>query len=1053
MRRMLKYFTSRAMITNWIILVIMAAGTFGIFQLQRRVWPRLEISAVTIQVAWPGASAREIEEGLTVKMENRLKGIEGIENTYSTTGDGYVSFYLETSRKAQIDTVLDKVRNRMEQIPDYPEDARTPQISQEDSWNRVMLLFIYGPEELNTLQKIADGFRDDLLNTNQVSQINYWGLPEKEIVIELKPEKLSEYGLTLDSLGRMIRASSLNSSAGTLITDEENLMIRTYGQRTTIEELAAIPISLPGIQGMEGSTLPLGTLFNLEERWPEDEVYTQANGKPAVGFQIMYTNSEDVIAITEVVDSQMETARQKYGELVTFRPFIRDSDQIKERLGTLTQSGLLGLLLVLIILGLFLNLRLSFWVAFGIPFSFLGLLFIEWLLGITINEMSLFGMIMVLGILVDDGIIIGENIYSHWKEQGKTAAQAALDGTMEVIKPVIISIITTMVAFTPYFFIYGEMGQYTGQIGLVVVLCLAFSLLEAAVILPVHLAHSRALKNHHSKVSKMRAGMDRFQDFIIKGLYARFLKLALNHRGKVLAVLAASLLILGGALAGNHIKAMFFPEVETPYSYIEVSFPAGTSSQVIDRVRSELTEKSLALGEEERWAVPENDYPNAIMDVLSWGNSRRVFIYFILIPNGERPYKTGDFSAALAERVGQPPETESLKIGEDGAFGGYPISIRFVGSDSRALDQAAEMLKLELTRIKGVKDIQDNTPLGSKEIKLSLNRNGKARGLSLASLIGQIRQNWYGTEVLRISDGPRDIPLVIRMPREARTGLSALDRFPVQTPGGATVFLSDVAETDTGRGIQQIRRENGLRSIRVNAGLDFEANDLNVVMAEINDEIIPRILAEVEGVSRSAGGQAEAVNKMMSSMIFSMIMALLVMFTILLLLTGSFGQAMLILTLIPLGFVGAIFGHAIMGQALSFISFLGGLALAGIIVNDSVVFVDTYNRLTRKEKMDPQEAVLLTGVKRFRPIIMTTLTTSLGLAPLILQTSIGGQFLIPIAVSISFGLLFGTFLTLLVLPCILSLMADFTARKKKRKMEIHHLSEAAIIFENGKLEE
>lgn len=712
MRRMLKGFTARAAVTNWIILVIMAAGVFGLFQLQRRVWPRLEISGLSVDISWPGASAREIEESLTIRIEERLKGIEGVERNVSTTGDGYVSFWLEASRDIPLERTIENVKNAVEGLSDYPDGARPPRIAREDGWNRVMLLFIYGPEDLDALQKVADNFRENLLATGQASQINYWGLPGKELVVEITPEKLQEYGLTTEGIAGVIRASSLNGSAGRVVTGEESLEIRAYGRRNTLEELSAvsIPLTIDTPDGRIRSTLPLGELFSVQEQWPQDAVYTRANGKPAVGFQIMYTNSEDVLAITEAVDREIENAQALYGDLVTYRPFIRDSDQIKERLGTLSWSGLFGLLLVLLVLGLFLNMRLSFWVAFGIPFSFLGLLFIEWLAGITINEMSLFGMIMVLGILVDDGIVIGENIYAHWKEQGKKPLEAAIDGTMEVITPVFISIITTMVAFTPYFFIYGEMGQYTSQIGLVVVLCLAFSLVEAAIILPVHLAHSKALVNPKEGPNPVRKQLDRFQDWIIKGIYARILRFALKRRGLVLAALTAAMLVLAGALGGNHIKAMFFPEVEMPYSYIEIAFPAGTGAEVVDKVRDNLTEASLDLGATSPWAIPEEGHTNAIKDVLSWGSSQRVYIYFILIPNGERPYSTGAFSAALAERLGTVPEAESVKIGEESAFGGYPISIRFVGSDSEALGRAAELFKEELARIKGVKDIQDDTP-------------------------------------------------------------------------------------------------------------------------------------------------------------------------------------------------------------------------------------------------------------------------------------------------------------------------------------------------------
>ncbi len=1048
MNRVIRYFASRGMVTNWFILLIMATGIFGFTQLRRRVWPQIDYDYVNLNISWPGASATEIEDGLTIPIEEKLKGLEGVDRMVSTTGDGYVHVWMETSPDIPVDRTIDRIRNAVDSLPDYPPGARPPRVTQEESWNRVMLLFIYGPENLDVLQDISDKFRNDLLASGEVTQIKSWGMPEKEIRVNVSPSLLREYGLTTGDIESAIRSSDLNIAAGTVNTGTENLQIRSYGRRTTVAAIEEIPVHAAG-------SISLGQICKVTEEWPSEAVYTRANGKPAVGFEIMYTNAEDVLVISNTVDEIIEEASLEYGDLVSFKPFIRDSEQIEERLGTLSISGLLGLLLVVLILGIFLNLRLSLWVAFGIPFSFLGLFFIEWLMGITINEMSLFGMIMVLGILVDDGIIIGENIYAHWKEQGKTPLQAALDGTMEVLAPVVVSIITTMVAFAPYFFIYGEMGQYTSQIGLVIILCLAFSLIEAAIILPVHLAHSRALGNQKNsgRFGHWRRGLDRFQEGLIHKVYAPVLKAALSHRGLSLAVMAAVLLILGGAMAGNHVKAMFFPEVEMPYSYAEIAFPAGTSAAVVDEIRDDITETALALGAEELWALPDEGYENALMDVLSWGDSRRVWVYFIMIPNEDRPYSTSDFSSALNERIGVIPEAESFKLGEESAFGGYPISIRFVGEDRESLEKAAGMLKTELARIDGVKDISDDTPLGARELVFSLNNRGKAIGLSTGFLASQIRDGWYGKEVTRINDGPRQIPVVLRMDADERRSLNQLDRYPVRTPSGEWVLTGDVMDYDIERGLHQIKRENGFRAIRVNAGFDDAKNDLNVVLSEINKEIIPRILNEVPGVSLSAGGQAEEVDRMMKSMLFAMIGALIVMFTILMTATGSVGQAFIIIALIPLGFVGAVFGHMIMGLPVSFLSFLGVLALAGIIVNDSVVFISTYNRLVRKEGIPSAQAVFQAGLRRFRPILMTTLTTSIGLTPLIFQKSVGGQFLVPIAVSIAFGLLFGTFLTLILLPCVLSLMADFNhwwksrwEQQKARHQRNALVSEAAIVM-------
>lgn len=1027
MKNLIKYFSSHAMVTNWLILIIMVSGVFGFTQLRRRVWPQMDYDYIELDVSWPGASALEVEEGLTIPMEERLKGLEGVNRTVSTTADGYVSFWIEASPNIPIDKTVDRIRTAVKGIPHYPRDAREPLVRQLDSWNRVMLLFIYGPEELDTLQTIADDFRNDLLAGGKVTQIQTWSLPTREIIISLNPALLTRYGITADQVAAAVNAADLNIAAGEVQTGKENLSIRSYNRKTTVQAIESIPLTLGGDE------MTLGDIFAVTEEWPREAVYTTANGVPAVGFDIMYSNSEDVIVLSQEVDRLIEEARGEYGDLVTFKPFIRDSDQIEERLGTLTTSGLLGLVLVIIILGVFLNLRLSFWVAFGIPFSFLGLFFLEWLLDITINEMTLFGMIMVLGILVDDGIVIGENIYTHWREKGKTPLKAAIDGTLEVLGPVAVSIVTTMVAFTPYFFIYGEMGQYTSKIGLVVILCLGFSLVEAAIILPVHLAHSRALRGDDSRMTAPRRALERFQSRLIHNLYGPILRAALRHRGLSLALTAALIMVLAGAMMGGHVKSLFFPEVEMPYSYAEISFPAGTSSAVVNRVRDRIVDTALEVGARPEWSRPEEGYGNGIQDILSWGSHRSVWVYFIMMPNEVRPYSMSDFNAALLERIGEIPEAESLKMGEESAFGGYPISLRFVGEDREALERAAEMLKKELAQIEGVKDIGDDTPLGARELVFDLNDRGRALGLTTASLASQIRDGWYGREVTRITDGPRQIPVVLRTEPGERSSLNQLDAYPVRTPTGAWVSAGDVLDYRIERGLARIIRENGFRAIRVNAGFDTDKNDLNVVLGDINGRIAPAILEALPGVSLSAGGQAEEMGKMMNSMIFAMAGALILMFTILMIATGSVGQAGVIMTLIPLGLVGSVFGHMIMGEPLSFISFLGVLALGGIIVNDSVVLISAYNNLMHREGISHGEAAYMAGVRRFRPILMTTLTTSIGLGPLIFQKSVGGQFLIPMAISIAFGLLFGTFLTLILLPCVLSLMEEAREKAKRRR--------------------
>ncbi|MDC7235984.1 MAG: efflux RND transporter permease subunit, partial [Spirochaetales bacterium] len=775
-----------------------------------------------------------------------------------------------------------------------------------------------------------------------------------------------------------------------------------------------------------GRILKLKDICDIRRGRAENALYTRANGQDAIGFQIMYSNTEDVIAISKMVDQKLEEYSEKYKDHVTFQTYIRDVDELHDRLGTLTKSGLGGLLLVMLILGLFLNTRISFWVAVGRPISFLGLIFIEWVMKITINEMSLFGMIMIIGILVDDGIVIGESIYDHWHRLGKSRAQAAIDGTMDVIAPVLISIATTLVAFAPYFFIYGEMGKYVSQIGTVVIISLLFSLVEAIILLPAHLAHSKAMTEEARTPGRIRSKLQSAQDFLINRLYGPFIDFALVHKGVIIAILAGCIMISVGAAAGNHIKAAFFPEIEAPYVYAELTFPSGTTADLVNETRQEFEEFALAFGAE--WGDENAGYDNAVVDYLSWGNSTQLWIYLILQDNEIRDFTVNEFSLAFARALPENPVLESAFIGNDSMFGGDPVYIRFLGKNDENLRLAADLFKKKLKSIEGVKDIRDDTPLGQKEFLIQLNSRGKALGLTTADVSNQVRMGFYGSEIMSLQEGRDEVPLIVRYPQNARSSLSDVENLQIVTPMGSSVPFKEVADFTVRRSQRRIRRENGYRALSVMAGIDTEKAELNVVMKEINDVILPEVLAQVEGVSLSQGGQAEMVNKMIKSMAFSMAMALLVMFTLLLFQMKSWGQALLVLSLIPLGFLGAVYGHMIMGKPISFISFLGSVALGGIIVNDSVVLIDCFNKKLRAG-IPRAIAVREAAMQRFRPIIMTTLTTSIGLTPLIFQKSVGGQMLVPIGISIAWGLLFGTFLTLAVLPVVLSMM--------KRKSDPH----------------
>jgi multidrug efflux pump subunit AcrB len=580
------------------------------------------------------------------------------------------------------------------------------------------------------------------------------------------------------------------------------------------------------------------------------------------------------------------------------------------------------------------------------------------------------------------------------------------------------------------------LGAHVWQIAAVVIISLLFSLVEAMVILPAHLAHSKALNikvKDNNIFGRIRTALDNVYDNYIIGAYSKILRVCLNNRWAVSAGVLTAILIIVGLFQGSHVRAQFFPELEPPYARIQAEVPAGMAAEVASKIRFELIDRAVAFGKQ--WEE-EKGITNPIKNYTSWMNGGTINIFFVLPSSGERDYTIGEFSDALSEFIGIVPEAENVTVG-GWNFGGNPISVKFRSTDYTQLLKAKELLKDELNKIDGVKDIKDDTPLGNNEFIVDLKPKGQALGFTLRDLTTQLRQGFYGQEVMRLQRGRNEIKVWVRFDKKNRVAISQIENLKVRTPAGEYVPFKEVAQFRIERGLRRIRHEDGERSVTVYANLDYSKNDLGVVLKELNASIVPKVLTQVEGVARSYGGQSEYVTKMVNSIQYSMAIALVIMFTILMFLLKSYFQTALIMSLIPLGIIGAVIGHYIIGIPISILSFLGIVALAGIIINDSVVLVDRYNKLLKKGT-DVFEALHDSAVSRFRPIVLTTITTAGGLAPIILLKSEQGQFLVPMAVSVAFGLIFGTLITLLLLPSALYVISDLRKffRRKKNRLEL-----------------
>ena len=604
-----------------------------------------------------------------------------------------------------------------------------------------------------------------------------WGIPEREFSIEISPENLIRYKLTIEDIAQAVRNSSLNISSGSVLTDQEEILIRAYNKKYHAADLENIEIA----SSINGQKIKLEDICNVKEQWPDNVFYSEYNGRKSVGFNVMYNNNEDVVEVVNITENLSKQYEAKYAGLVHFNTFIKETDELQERIDLMSQNGILGLILVVVLLGIFLNSRVAFWVAVGIPVSLLGMFFTLWVLGITINEMSLFGIIMVIGILVDDGIVIGESIYLQWEKYGKSPMRAAIDGTMDVVKPVSISVITTIVAFIPYFYFYGMLGKNVWEIAAVVIISLTVSLFEALLILPAHIAHSKALQintKDNNLFKRVRTSIDKGLDIFLNKYYKKFLSFSLRNRWAVSAGVLAVILLIVGLFQGSHVRAQFFPDLEPPYARIQAEMPAGTSAEVANKIRYKLIDKSLAFAK--NWDNPEKGNLNPIQNYTSWMNGGTINIFFVLPSSGHRSYSIGEFSDALSEYIGTFPEAENVTVG-GWTFGGSPISVRFQSSDYAQLLKAKDLLKDELKKIDGVKDIRDDTPLGNNEFIVTLKPKGKALGFTLRDLTTQLRQGFYGQEVMRLQKGRDEVKVWVRFTKDDRISVSQIENLKVRS--------------------------------------------------------------------------------------------------------------------------------------------------------------------------------------------------------------------------------------------------------------------------------
>ena len=1033
---------------NLIMIFLIVAGLYTVTGMRREMFPQFTVDMINVSIDYPGASPEEVEEGICVKVEEQLKGIEDVSKIRSTAYEGRGSITLELESGVDLQEKLTEITTEVDLIDSFPDEAEEPVVTEIKNQNPAITVAVYGDVSELTLRHAAEKIRDDLVDTGPISMAQLIGVREYEISIELSEESLRRFGLTFDQVAGAVKSGSLDLPGGRLKTRGHEFIVRAKGKMYSGEEFEMIPL----ITRADGTTVYLGDVARIRDGFEDTDLKARFNGKPAALVQVNRTSSQDTITIAETVKFYLKDKRDDQPQGVKLASWYDLSEMVQNRINLLLKNGTQGIILLFVVLALFLNLRLAFWVAAGIPVSFMGAFLVLNFMDASINMLSLFGFIMTLGILVDDAIIVGENIFRH-HTMGKGSRDAVIDGLKEVGGPVVMAVTTTIVAFLPLMHIAGIMGKFIAIMPQAVIAILVISLLEALVILPAHLNHALTEKKGghagglFSWHAVIRNRVDHILAWFIRSCYLPLLRNAVKNRYFTLSIGMGILIISIGLLAGGYVPFVFFPKGDSNWVIAEINYPLGTPV--------ETTEASIKFLEHEAFKL--NDH---FRESITGGDDLLINTFSLVGVIPRRDWKPGEFGGHCGEvwieiqsaekrpdlpvtrvisrwreTVGTIPGVETLTFaGLEGGPGGNPIEIQLEGDNFTRLRQAADDLKRELATYPGVFDITDNFKPGKIEKRIHIRAGARSLGVTMADLAIQTRQAYYGDEALRLQRGKDDIKVMVRYSDEERRLEASIDEMRIRTPDGREIPLEEVAEVEEERGYSVIHRSDRKRVITVISDIDETVANAREIVADLKGGFFSELERSYAGVTYDLEGQAKRSKESLDSLEEGFLMALMGIFLLLASQFRSYIQPVIIMVAIPFGLIGAIVGHYLMGLSFTIISIFGIVALAGIVVNDSLILIDFINTRIRRG-VDPMLAVMESGENRFRAVMLTSFTTVAGLFPLLLERSFQAQFLIPMAVSISFGLMAATLLTLLYVPALYMIIRDVESLFAGRKDE------------------
>jgi multidrug efflux pump subunit AcrB len=1030
---MIAWFAKNDVAANILFFVIIISGIYvATTQIPIDLFPEVEQRNVRVSMVLPGASPQETEEGITIKIEEAIQAIEGIRQITSQSREGSASVTAQVEEGYDVREVLDEVKIRVDGVNNFPVEAESLLV-QVPQWRRDAIgVVLFGDYDNMTLRRVAENVRDELAGLPEITQVEVDNVLPFEISIEIAEWALRQYDISLEQVAGILRQNSTDVSAGNLKTKGGDIFIRSRGQAYRASDFETIPV----ITTQDGTMITLGDIATIRDEFEETPLRTRFNGVPAIEIEVYRSGDESIIDVTTAVRNYIDKKQLDMPDGLTI-DFWRDrSEPIKARLETLTKSAWQGLLLVIIMLALFLRPSVAFWVCLGIPMSFMGAFLFMPLFDVSLNLMSLFAFILVLGIVVDDAIVTGENVYSHL-QKGEDPLNAAIKGTQEVAVPVTFGILTTAAAFLPLAFQTGR-GSWYAAIPLVVIPVLLFSLIESKFILPAHLKHVKMrTEKNTSRLSKLQQKIANSLEVMIEKVYQPILAQAMRWRYAAWTAMFASLILIIGTIAAGHTKFVFFPRVQSEVATATLVMPAGTAFESTDRIISAMTMHAKDLQEAYRDAETGESVIRNVYSISGGRNSTTGRVQMDMIPPESRTVDvtTREVVNQWRKKVGQVAGAEQLNYrAEIGGWGGSPISIELKGRNTEALNTLSEGLKKQLEQYPAVSDIEDSLSDGKEELQLELKPEARLLGLSLNQVARQVRQAVFGFEVQRVQRGREEVRVMVRYPLEARQSIETLEQMMIRIGPNQEVPLWQVANVFPGLSPDSILRVDRQRTISVNADFDKEAGDLSLVLGEVNEWLSEQINA-YPGTTFEMAGEARDQAESTNSLTVGAIGLTILIYILLAIPFKSYSQPIIVMSVIPFGLVGAVIGHWIMGMDLTLLSFMGMLALSGVVVNDSLVLVDYINQ-KRNEGVSLKEAVYTAGGRRFRPVLLTSLTTFAGLVPLLFETSTQAQFLIPMAVSLGFGILFATLITLFIVPINYLILEDFKGYMRRYKRDM-----------------